>query len=119
MKTSYKFWYVHKDDDIHINEVAIRFYEGQITTEDEEIFDVESNSFVKTSVTRYRRTKRLTIDELPHLNGKSIKESSGEDCIVYTDKDFGITSNLDDVISFLNNELGKDPSREPVIEQTN
>jgi hypothetical protein len=114
MKINYKFWYVHKEDDIHINEVAVRFFQGDITTENETTSEKIDGIHQAQAVTRYRMSKRLQKVDLPHEKDRKVKkESSGDDCFIYTDKDFGITSDLDDVRIFLNGVLGKDKDREP------
>lgn len=108
MKTDYKFWYVSRADDGHITECAIRFYEGDITTE------IENG----VSITRYRRTKRLGEDNLPHFKGrKSRKEASGTDTVIFTSKDFGNIKTDDELRLFLNSQLKKDASRTPIDEQ--
>jgi len=113
MKTSYKFWYVHKSDDIHISEVAVRFYEGEMLAVQQEYLDVISNKITPIETVKYVRTKRLQKADLPHINTKFVQEEDSNDCAVYTSQDFGVTSNLDDVIIFLNKELAKDEIREP------
>jgi len=76
MKISYKFWYIIRDDNIHISECAIRFYEGDITTEDERD---ENDDLV--SITRYRVSKRLQAEDLEYLKKTIKKEKNGYDCV--------------------------------------
>lgn len=113
MKTSYKFWYVTTDTDSKIiKEVAVRFYEGDMSTKDEE--DVIDNKIAIIPVTKYRPIKILTKVELPHEGDrKSKKDLRGNDCFIYTDADFGVTTDLDDVRLFLNGVLGNDKDRTP------
>ena len=113
MKTDYKFWYIRRDDDVHISECAVRFYEGEITTENER--DVNGNL---VPITRYRRTKKLKKFNLPHFKGrKIIKDLLGNKCQFYTQEDFGIIKTDDELRLFLNKELAKDKSRIPIFEQ--
>ena len=118
MLTSYNFWYVIKEDDVHISEVAIRFYEGDISTKNEKKHDPDPRLDSIAPVTRYRRTKRLQVEDLPHeSNRRTKKENDGNDCFIYTNKDFGVTSDLDDIRVFLNKVLNKDKDRTPIDEQ--
>ena len=106
MRTSYKFWFVTRQDDIHISEVAVRFYEGEVITQNEKV-DMDI-----VPVTRYRKIRQLTKAELPHEKDRThITDKNGKECLIYTDKDFGVTSDLDDVVLFLNGVLKKDKNR--------
>lgn len=109
MKTSYKFWYITRQDDVHISECAVRFYEGEISTDNElHLGEIKS-------VTRYRPTKRLEAKDLEHLKSKQIKkELSGQDTVVYTDKDFGIITTDAELRVFIDEELKKDKKREAI-----
>lgn len=112
--TDYKFWYIRRDDDVHISEAAIRFYEGDITTENEK----DSLTGIIKPVARYRRSSRLQKEQLSHLGGKETKkEESGNDAVIYTPKDFGVISTDDELRSFLNRELKKDKKRSQINEQ--
>lgn len=114
MQTDYKFWFIRRDDNGFITEAAIRFYEGDITTENE----MDRTTQILKPVTRYRRSKRLAVADLQYLgNKKTKKEYSGEDAIIYTPEDFGIISTDDELRSFLNKELAKDTKRTPIKEQ--
>lgn len=112
MKTSYKFWYVKKDDDGNIDEVTVRFYEGDIITETREITDPATKEVFTSDITEYKRLKRLQKSDLPHIKNEFVQEGNGNECVVYTNKDFGQTKELDDVILFLNSQLLLDPNRE-------
>ena len=110
----YKFWYIKREDNIHISECAIRFYEGDITTEDE--FNTDKRKI--EPVTKYRRTKRLLKSELEHLKDYNVKtESNGNEAVVFTSKDFGVITTDDELRLFLNEKLAKDKDREPIEEQ--
>ena len=112
MKTDYKFWYIERLDDVHISEVAVRFSEGEITTLDE----MDGDKLVP--VTRYRRSKRLQKEDMPHFDGiETKKELSGNDCFIFTDADFGVITTNSSLVEFLNKELEKDDSRNPIEEQ--
>jgi hypothetical protein len=118
MRTDYKFWFVRRGQgsivggveqpDGPITEVAVRLYEGDVTTEFED----------GREVTRYRRVARLTPASLPHLQQRATRsEASGATTAIYTARDFGRTSDLDVVRSFLKAELAKDSTRSPIDEQ--
>lgn len=90
MKISYKFGWVSRKDDVHIDSCLVRFFEGDITTED------ETDIYGQISpITKYRLINKI-----------------GE--TVYTDKDFGIISTDKELEEFTNKELLKDGVREPV-----
>lgn len=113
-KTSYKFWYIKRDDDVHISEATIRFYEGDITTVN--VMDLQTK--IASPVTAYRREKRLQAADLDHLGKrKIIKELCGDDCAVYTPKDFGVISTEAELAAFVNRELKKDKKRAPIDDQ--
>lgn len=112
--TDYKFWYILRYDDIHISEAAVRFYEGEITTEDEK----ESLTGTIKPVTRYRRFLRLQERDLNHLGNKRYrKEANGNDAVIYTPNDFGRISTDEELRSFLNKEIKKDKKRSHIKEQ--
>ena len=114
MKTSYKFWYIKKEDDVHISEVAVRFYEGENFDVNVVKVDPETQQRTTELVNKYMRTKRLSAKEVAHEEGrKTVTESNGNECFVYTPDDFGVTSDIDDVVAFLNGVLKKDKKRAP------
>ena len=121
MLTDYKFWYIRRDDSGFIIEVAVRFYEGDITTESEKVFfNPATGTDEFGDVTRYRRFKRLKKPDLNYLKKLSSefkKEYNDNDAVIYTQKDFGIISEDDDLRDFLNKELKKDKSRVAIDEQ--
>lgn len=107
MRTDYKFWFIRRDDNGFITEVAIRFYEGE--------YEIKSGKQV------YIRTKRLeTLSDLPHLvkRGvlKVINEITGEKAIYYNQEDFGQIKTDNELRNFLNQEISKDKGREPINE---
>lgn len=112
MKTDYKFWYITRDDDGFIIKCTIRFYEGDITTEDEPdgVGDF-------TPVTKYRRINRLQEADLSHLGTGFQKEQNGNDSKVYTSKDFGSIKTDDELRTFLNNQIKLDSTRTVIDEQ--
>lgn len=109
MRTDFKFWYIRRSDDGFIEEAAIRFYEGEYQTT---VIDDKGNTGIA-----YVRTKRLTKNDLPHLDAKFKKEGSGADAKVYTTEDFGMIKTDEELMSFLNNEIKKDKNREVINEQ--
>ncbi len=114
MKTSYKFWYIKKEDDVHISEVAVRFYEGDNFDVNVVRVDPETLERRTELENRYIRTKRLSLKDVPHeKERKVVTESNGNECFVYTPDDFGVTSDIDDVVVFLNGVLKKDKKRVP------
>lgn len=113
MLTSYKFSRIRREDDGHISECDIRFYEGVVTTENE-----MDNMGNMSPVTRYRHTGKLKKRDMPHMaNRKFIKEKVAGECILYTSEDFGTISTDDELRDFLDEELFKDESRDPIPEQ--
>lgn len=100
MKTDYKFWYIKREDDVHISEVAVRFYEGEVING------------------KYVRSKRLSKKDVTHFKGKEIKkERNSNEAIIFTTDDFGVISTDEELRKFLNKELAKDKSREPIDQQ--
>ena len=106
MQINYKFWYITREDNGFITEAAIRFYEGDVTTEDE-VIDGEI-----TAVTKYRRINRLQEKDLAHLGEGFKKDISGNDNKIYTDKELGKIKSDKELVTFLNKELDKDTTRE-------
>ena len=119
MKTDFKFWFIRRDDNGFITDCGIRFYEGDITTENEIMLDREvAKDFVSVPVTRYRRLRRLNSTDLKHLKSeKTMKEANGEEAIIYTADDFGNIKTDAELCLFLNSELKKDSKRTPIEEQ--
>lgn len=112
MQTDYKYWYVKKDDFGYITEVTVKFYEGNMIALPELMQNPVTREDSLQLVAKYRRTRNLTANELPHLGGrKSVTDASGIQCFVYTPEDFGVTKDLRDIEVVLNNELAKDTLR--------
>lgn len=112
MFTDYKWWYIKRDDNDFITEVAVRFFEGEY-----KIIDGKE---------KYVRTRRLeTITDLAHLvlqiDGqevlKGVTEQTGEKAVFYTQEDFGQIKTDDELRTFLNKEIAKDKGRQVINEQ--
>jgi len=112
MLTDYKFWYIRRDDNGFIEEAAVRFYEGEVTTLPEK--DIDGNV---VHVTRYRRSKRLTKEDVPHIAEGFKKETSGGDAKIYTQSDFGNIKTDGELRLFLSGEIGGDVMRTVIDEQ--
>lgn len=107
MRTDYKFAYIMRNDDGLITEAGVRFYEGEVTTENEK--DIDGNL---VPVTRYRRSRKLNGVELGHLKSKRfVKEQTGDFAIQYTSKDFGEIKTDEELVVFLDKEIKKDKTR--------
>lgn len=115
--TDYKFWYIKRNDEGFIKEVAVRFYEGEyqnkmIEGEEKEI---------------YVRTKKLSVQErdLDHLADSKgnigytddLHVAQGKDAVVYLPKHFGKIKTDEELKNFVNKEIAKDKGREPIREQ--
>lgn len=110
----YKFWYITRDVDGFITEAGIRFYEGE--KKDIELTDPITNT--KQTVNMFVREKRLKFNELKNLSAKAKrKEANGDDALVYTAEHFGKIKSNEELCLFLNKELLKDKSHEPVESQ--
>ena len=101
MKTNYKFWYITKQDDVHISECGIRFFQTAITTENEK----HLTEF--KSVTRERLIKQLSEKDLKHLGKDFKQEINGQKSVIYTSKDFGLITTNTELCQFLDGELNK------------
>jgi hypothetical protein len=112
-RTDYKFWYIQRDDAGFITEVGIRFYEGAVASE------LERNSDTGTlePVTRYRRSARLTEAQMAYLGTGFVTESSGARAKRYTAAQFGRIKTDTQLRDFLDLEIQKDLTREPIDEQ--
>lgn len=112
MKTEFKYWYIRRDDNIHISECVVRFYEGEVTTAFEDSGDGP------VEITRYRRSKLLGQNDLPHISPRRfIQNRNGIPHAVYTAIDFGRISTDEELRQFMMRELAKDQIREPIDEQ--
>lgn len=108
LKTNYKFWYIHREDDVHITECAVRFYEGDTLEQDE----VDPITGITSKVTRYRKTKRLNDSDLSHFTGRETKlETNGEQTFIFTEADFGVISTDAELYAYLDTEIVKDKNR--------
>lgn len=108
--TDYKFWYIKQDDDGTVLEAAVRFYEGDVTTELED----------GVEVTRYRRATKLDPKTEDHIKtGRAYKKDSGNnDVALYYPSDFGKINTIDQLNEFMKGELEKDSKRSPIDELT-
>ena len=115
MLTDFKYWYIKQDDDGTVLEAAVRFYEGDITTENET--DRDGNV---VAVTRYRRTAKLDPKLETHIADKRAfkKDSQNNDVALYYPSDFGKIKTIDELNEFMKGELVKDKKRSPIDEQT-
>ena len=107
--TDYKWWFVRRDDNGFIVEVAVRLYEGDYQTQkDEDGKDIQV----------YVREKKLKKGDLAHLDkGKDGKDSANSHARIYTADDFGSIKTDDELRAFCNGQLAEDKSRTPITEQ--
>jgi hypothetical protein len=108
MYIEHHIWYVRRTDDVHIDECAVYFYEGDIVSG--ENFDISTKSMVP--FTGYQKTRKLTQTDLPYFSNFT-KDSLGNDAVLFTPKDFGVISSDEELRIFLNNQLPNDPVRIP------
>ena len=111
MFTDYKFWYVNRDDNGFINECAVRFYEGEVSSKLETNFRGETKD-----VLGYRRIKRLKAKDLKHFK-EFKKEVNGNDAVLFNSKDFGEIKTDEELKVFLNGQLARDNTRTPIDAQ--
>ncbi len=112
MLTDYKFWYITRQDDVHISECAVIFREGKI--KDVAVYD-EKMKKVGTEK-RYVVSKELKKNDIKHVKGK-FKVRNGKDFKVYTTEDFGEITTNDELRVFVNSELMKIEGRTPIEAQ--
>ena len=114
----YKFWFVRRDDDGYITEAAIRFFEGEMRDIEERRLDVADQKMKKVIVNRYVREKELIKEDLATcVSRETQKDSRGVDTFIYTPEDFGRIRDDEELRAFLNKELAKDETREPIKAQ--
>ena len=107
--TDYKWWFVRRDNDGFITEVAVRFYEGDYQT----VKDMDDKDVI-----RYIREKKLKKSNLKHLDkGKDGKDIDGEYIRTYLPEDFGQIKTDDELIIFCNSQLAKDTKHNKIPEQ--
>jgi hypothetical protein len=116
MLTSYKFWYILRNDNGFITEAAVRFYEGEFTTLPEKKAQL-GGGFIDENVTRFRYKDRLTKDQIAYLGVATKKELSGKDCAIFTLAHFGKIKTDIELTKFLNKQIAKDTERTPVDKQ--
>jgi hypothetical protein len=107
MIIDYRFWYIRRDDDVHISEAAIRFYEGD--------FRLKPGDDVPT----YARDRKLEVEDLPFLASRAVQpDADGGATFLYTEEDFGRISDDEELIAYLNKELRKDLTRNRLPSQS-
>ena len=94
----YKFWYIQRSDDGFIEKAAIRVYQGDITTENEEI-DIHRNL---GPVTRYRRAQRIPELVLRRFSDRIEYDSVGNPAFVLNNSDFGAIRTDAELCAFIN-----------------
>ncbi len=106
--TDFKFLYITRQDDIHISKAAVRFYEGEVTTENHR--DIRTKEMVP--VTRYRRSERLQKEDLPHIkNREVIKDPLGDDAFIFTSEDFGVITTNAELEEYFKGLIKQDKTR--------
>ena len=117
MFIDYKYWYINRDDDGHITEVAIRPYLGNITTAPE--FDTQQQKTVP--VTRYRRLQRVNAgviqNALKDMNVQIFNDASNNPTVVLRQEHFGKIKTDAELNQFCNSIIKKF-GHTPVPEQT-
>ena len=110
----YKFWYIKRDDDGFITEVAVKFFEGSVMP-----VNVLDKDDKVVSVDRYVRTKRLSKNDVPDIGGEFTQDSGGNPAKLYTPIDFGQIKTDNELRYFMNQQVAKDKSRQSIPEQRN
>lgn len=111
MFIDYKFWYIKRDDDGFIIEVAVKFFRGDITTE------LENGQ----NVTRYRRNLRFNKSILDNFNLQVVFDSANNPALLLTSGQFGQIKTDEELRSFCNQKLAQLGQRlgiNPVREQS-
>lgn len=95
MAITYKFWYIKKDDDVHVNEVAVRVYEG-----------IKQQKILKDKPeTVFSLNKRLSDADYKKTKRKTKTDNDGGHCLVFTDADFGNKKDISSVVEWLDINL--------------
>lgn len=112
MYTDYKIWFIKQDNNGFIEEVGVRFYEGDYIIENEE--------------EKYRSLKRLSkFKDLEYLAKdlggekliKGITENNGKFAVYFSREDFGDIKTQEELTLFLDKKLAEDPIRKPKLWQ--
>ena len=112
METSYKFWFITRDDDGFIIKCAVKFFEGE-TSEQE-----DDTPLGPQTLTRYRASKELQGADLPHfINREKMLDMRGMETVVFTYVDFGAIKEEVELRAYLNGQLQLDAARAAVISQ--
>lgn len=92
----YKFWYIQRHDDGHIEKCTVRVFRGDITTAN------ELTPHGTVSVTRYRRDLRLNEAALRKFASRIEYDSIGNPTFVLTEADFGRIETDEELCSYIN-----------------
>lgn len=97
--TDYKIWYIKRDDNVHISEAGVRFFEGRI--------ERKTVKGVQTDV--YIRERKIPFEELSYLDSNKFRmETTGVKSVVYTPAEFGVITTDNQLRLYLNNQIAKD-----------
>jgi hypothetical protein len=112
-RIEYKFWYIKENDAGFVEEVAVRFYEGDYAPY---TFTYPDGTVVNG--TRFVRTKRLGAGDLSFLNkGILSTELNGSPVVVFKIADFGVNLTRSQLESLLKLQVARDRTRTPINEQ--
>lgn len=92
----YKFWYIQRHDDGHIEKCTVRVFRGDITTED------ENTPLGVVSKTRYRRDLRLNEAALKRFSSRIEYDVAGNPTFVLTEADFGRIETDEELCAYIN-----------------
>lgn len=112
MRINFDFWYILRDDDGFIQEAGVHYYEGDYFT----VAKIDPETMKSKDTLEYKRTKKLGMSEIGHVN-KFRTDEQGHDACVYTTEDFGRIQSDDELVSFLEGEIKKDTARQVIDEQ--
>lgn len=113
-RIEYKFWYIKENDAGFVEEVAVRFNEGDYSPYSETYSDgtvISGMAFI--------RSKRLGPADLRFLSkGTPSTDSAGNPITIFRAEDFGIQITKEELLTRLNQEIAKDNKRTPIDEQS-
>lgn len=108
----YKLAYVTRNDNYYITEIGVMFYEGSFETVT--VPDLKTGTTTKT-ITQYVRSKRFDKTEIAVASAQKTRVNrANQQIIVYTDNDFGQATNTAQLQVFLDKELAKNVSKQPL-----
>lgn len=102
----FKYWYIKRDDDGFITEVAVRFYEGDMFL----VSLPNATTGVPETKNVYVRTARIKLPQLTHLDGVSAKENQ-EDVKVYFATNFGAIKTEIQLSAYLESQMALDKTK--------